>query len=197
MNEYDIRVLIYTVAADLEKEGFDVRESWCSTNDRVASFRIIKDGVEAECEYNLTYASGVKQAKLIEEDLVNTWCKKRQLNVVCPRPQKISLAVDFRPQIEKVIFNNPATIVFWKDGSKTITKCGELDIYDPEKGLAMCFAKRLLGNEGNYYNVFTEWLPKEEENDIEYGAPFDEPFRQVKEACNKLYDKIAAGNGGH
>ncbi len=97
--------------------------------------------------------------------------------------------------IDKVIFNDPATIVFWKDGSKTVTKCGKIDIYDPEKGLAMCFAKKLLGNEGNYYNVFTKWLPKEEESDVEYGAPFDEPpiYRQVKEACNKIYDKITDG----
>ncbi len=106
-------------------------------------------------------------------------------------------SIDCRCEIQKVIFNDPATIVIWKDGSKTVTKCCEHDIYDPEKGLAMCFAKRLLGNKGNYYNVFAKWLPKEEENDIEYGAPFDEPpiYRQVKEACNKIYDKIT--NGGY
>lgn len=75
------------------------------------------------------------------------------------------LELNFKNQIKKVIFNDPATIVFWKDGSKTVTKCGEMDIYDPEKGLAMCFAKRLLGNEGNYYNVFKQWLPREEDED--------------------------------
>ena len=30
--------------------------------------------------------------------------------------------------IKNVIFNPPATIVFWKDGTKTIVKCGEHDI---------------------------------------------------------------------
>lgn len=75
------------------------------------------------------------------------------------------LELNFKNQIKKVIFNDPATIVFWKDGTKTVTKCGEMDIYDPEKGLAMCFAKRLLGNEGNYYNVFKQWLPREEDED--------------------------------
>ncbi len=106
-------------------------------------------------------------------------------------------SIDCRREIEKVIFNDPATIVFWKDGSKTVTKCGERDIYDPEKGLAMCFAKKLLGNEGNYYNVFTKWLPKEEENYVEYGCPFDEPpiYRQLREVRDKIYDKIT--NGGY
>lgn len=56
------------------------------------------------------------------------------------------------PRIKKVIFHDPATIVFWMDGSKTVVKCGEGDAYDPEKGLAMAIAKRALGNEGNYYN---------------------------------------------
>lgn len=65
-------------------------------------------------------------------------------------------------QINKVIFNNPATIVFWKDGTKTIVKCGELDIYDPEKGLAMAISKKALGNQGNYFEVFKKWVPEEE-----------------------------------
>ena len=64
--------------------------------------------------------------------------------------------------IKKVIFNNPATIVFWSDGSKTVVK-SHLDDYDPEKGLAMAIAKKALGNEGNYYNVFKKWLPKDDE----------------------------------
>ena len=67
-----------------------------------------------------------------------------------------------RTMIKKVIFNNPATIVFWSDGSKTVVK-SYLDDYDPEKGLAMAIAKKALGNEGNYYNVFKKWLPKDDE----------------------------------
>lgn len=60
-------------------------------------------------------------------------------------------------EIENVIFNGPATIVFWSDGTKTIVKCNN-DLYDKEKGLAMAMVKKFLGNEGNYYNVFRKWL---------------------------------------
>jgi len=60
--------------------------------------------------------------------------------------------------IKKVIFNDPATIVFWEDGTKTVVKCGENDIFDPEKGLAMAIVKKTLGNEGNYYNAIKKWL---------------------------------------
>lgn len=61
------------------------------------------------------------------------------------------------PKIKKVIFNNPATIVFWADETKTIVKCQEKDIYDPEKGLAMAITKKALGNEGNYFETIKKW----------------------------------------
>ena len=63
--------------------------------------------------------------------------------------------------IVKVIFNDPATIVFWGDGTKTVVKAVN-ETFDPEKGLAMAIAKKHFGNNGNYYNVFRKWLPDEE-----------------------------------
>lgn len=65
-------------------------------------------------------------------------------------------------EIKNVIYNNPATIVFWSDGTKTVVKCGDYDVYDPEKGLAMAIAKKSLGNKYEYYETFKTWLPEEE-----------------------------------
>lgn len=48
--------------------------------------------------------------------------------------------------IKNVIFHEPATIVYWEDGSKTVVICQEGDIYDEEKGLAMAISKKALGN---------------------------------------------------
>ena len=64
--------------------------------------------------------------------------------------------------IKNVIFNDPATIILWNDGSKTVVKCGEDEVYDPEKGLAMAISKKVLGNKGNYYETFKKWLPEKE-----------------------------------
>lgn len=62
--------------------------------------------------------------------------------------------------ITKVIFNNPATIVLWSDGTKTVVKCDERDEFDPEKGLAMAICKKHFG--GGFYNdVFKKWIPEE------------------------------------
>jgi hypothetical protein len=68
------------------------------------------------------------------------------------------------PQIVNVIFNNPATIVMWSDGTKTIVKAQDGETYDPEKGLALAISKKALGNQGNYYNEFDKWLKEEENN---------------------------------
>ena len=69
------------------------------------------------------------------------------------------------PEIKDVIFNEPATIIIWKDGTKTVVKCQEGEGYDPEKGMAMAISKKALGNKGNYCEVFKKWLPEEEVND--------------------------------
>ena len=66
------------------------------------------------------------------------------------------------PEIKNVIFNDPATIVFWKDGTKTVVKCQDGDEFDPEKGLAMAIVKKAYGNKGSYCNKLKKWLPKEE-----------------------------------
>lgn len=64
-------------------------------------------------------------------------------------------------KIKNVIFNDPATIVFWADGTKTVVKCQDGDIFDPEKGLAMAISKKALGtnkSKGNFNDVFKKWL---------------------------------------
>lgn len=64
------------------------------------------------------------------------------------------------PSIKNVIFNDPATIVFWEDGTKTVVQTREDDNFDPEKGLAMAISKKMLGNKYEYYNIFKHWLKK-------------------------------------
>ena len=56
-----------------------------------------------------------------------------------------------------VIFNDPATIIIWSDGTKTIVKA-ENEPFDPEKGLAMAISKKVLGNKYDYYEVFKRYV---------------------------------------
>lgn len=76
----------------------------------------------------------------------------------------------FTVSIKKVIFNDPATIVFWSDGTKTVVKCADFDIFDPEKGLAMAICKKVYGK--RFHSVFKEFLP-EEDPKIPFSPFFD------------------------
>ncbi len=75
-----------------------------------------------------------------------------------------NIAYATRFVIEKVIFNKPATIVFWADGTKTVVKCQDGDVYSPETGIAMCFMKKALGNQSNFNNTFKKHIPAQLES---------------------------------
>lgn len=64
-------------------------------------------------------------------------------------------------EIVKVIFNEPATIIIWDDGTKTVVKAQKGEVFDKEKGLAMAVVKKAFGNNGNYYNEFKKWIPED------------------------------------
>lgn len=55
-------------------------------------------------------------------------------------------------EVEKVVYNPPATVVLWKDGTKTVVKCDSRDVYDKRTGLALCFMKKALGNKSRALN---------------------------------------------
>ena len=69
------------------------------------------------------------------------------------------------PKIKNVIYNPPATIVFWEDNTKTTVKQQPCDMgaeFDKEKGLAMAIVKKINGNKGNYNNIFSKWCGYDE-----------------------------------
>ena len=68
--------------------------------------------------------------------------------------------------IDRVIFNEPATIVLWRDGTKTVVKAVNEE-YDPEKGLAIAICKKVYGNKGNYFEVLKKHLKKYEPKYVE------------------------------
>lgn len=88
------------------------------------------------------------------EDMIDFLCnelKKNNTEQKKPKPKPLI------PGIKRVIFNAPATIVYWSDRTKTVVKADN-EPYNEEKGLAMAIAKKALGNESNYYEVFKKWI---------------------------------------
>ena len=66
-----------------------------------------------------------------------------------------------QPYIKRIIYRNPATIVFWSDDTKTVAKCSKYDKYDAEKGLSICVIKKLCGST-KVTNLFNHWIPTNE-----------------------------------
>lgn len=65
---------------------------------------------------------------------------------------------DNLPNISRVIFNNPATIVYWTDGTKTVVKCQPGDTFSAETGLMAAMLKRFMGNDNSYNKVINRCL---------------------------------------
>ena len=60
--------------------------------------------------------------------------------------------------IERVMYNAPRTIVFWNDGTKTSSTCGEHDSYNPEMGLAIAVLKKITSSEFTVRTLH-DWVP--------------------------------------
>ena len=72
---------------------------------------------------------------------------------------KLELPAMTKLSIKKIIFNGPATIVMWNDGSKTVVKCQPGEIMDAEKGIFAACAKKLLGTNISGSNYLEQIKP--------------------------------------
>jgi len=72
------------------------------------------------------------------------------------------------PFVKRVIISPPATIILWQDDTKTVCKCSEGDEFDAEKGIAMCFLKKMFGNPSQVRKFFDKWM---KENSVECYRP--------------------------
>lgn len=59
---------------------------------------------------------------------------------------------DTKFKAKRVIFNPPATVVLWADGTKTVVKCDPEDEFDVMTGVALCYMKKALGNKSGALN---------------------------------------------
>lgn len=57
------------------------------------------------------------------------------------------------PKVKRIIFNDPATIVFWEDGTKTVVKCMEGYEFSEYYGFVCALAKKLYGSNSKVVSV--------------------------------------------
>lgn len=111
----------------------------------------------------LTYTEkkmkGKTKVKLLDGS--EMWAGNNPVYVTYPLENELKIPViplTSRPTPKEVIFNPPATIVYWMDGTRTVVKCSEEDLFSEEVGFVMCFVKKCLGNKHSCSTYIREFL---------------------------------------
>lgn len=90
------------------------------------------------------------------------------------------------PKPVNIIYNPPATIVFWTDGTKTVVKCSAEDEYNEYYGFLCALGKKMFGTNSHLKKLIDE--------KAERHYPEDEFSKQI-EQLEKSTDKIAKAFG--
>lgn len=61
--------------------------------------------------------------------------------------------------IKRVFFNNPATVIYWSDDTRTVVKCQPGDDFNHELGFLLAVCKKVCGNNGRYNELLREYVP--------------------------------------
>ena len=99
-------------------------------------------------DINVNIKDSVYKAREVTLNCVGGDYPNLVIDVTLSPNNLVSNSTDAKPlSITNVIFNPPATIIFWSDGTKTVVKCDcSKEDYDPEKGIAMAISKKMIGN---------------------------------------------------
>lgn len=92
--------------------------------------------------------------------------------------------------IDKVIFNPPATIVFWLDGTKTVVKCKEGEEFSEWAGIALCLAKKLYGP--NFHKIFKTHCsdPEKTVNDMTDEEITEAAYDEVSHSAEEAFKSV-------
>lgn len=185
MSTRNIKWKVYNIETESSTDGRFIHATLIGTPDPIfcGTFRDVENDLQKHLD---TYMAQDDRTMYVTNDIANArylWAKQNPY---------IRQSI---PSIKNVVFNDPATIVMWADGTKTVVKCQEGDTFDPEKGLAMAIVKKAYGNKGNYCNQIKKWTkPYEEEQDeaaklaamAQFNNPFEEAIKKLKELSKVL-----------
>lgn len=102
-----------------------------------------------ETEKDLIYGTTTPEAKEMLIEAINKMCYQLGTKEP-PKPFYGGCYYDRdfnKVYIKEVIYNDPAVVVYWSDGSKTTAKRDPLDTWDSEKGLLLCVVKKLVNSD--------------------------------------------------
>ena len=131
-------------------------------------------------------------AKHYEDSIVKMYSilkSKRDTTMSQERNMRNMLTGRLMPKIDKIIYNGPATIIFWDDGSKTVVKADNDCVQDKTTGVAMAIAKKYVGNR---YSSLEKLATSGEDQENKSKVKRSNAFNEI---CNWLVDLRALLNG--
>lgn len=139
-------------------------------NDRIVNMELSDDLLE-----NLYAALVDGHEKLIQE-------KKQRDEKVRRRFNENSVN-----QIKRVKYDKPWTIVWWKDGQITRSKCAENDVWSESAGFNACVAKRYFQTAGAYNKVLKTYCKNDGNggNGSQYKHGYQSGYEDGFEAAKK------------
>lgn len=141
-----------------------------NVNDRIVNMELSDDLLE-----NLYAALVDEHEKLIQE-------KKQRDEKVRRRFNENSVN-----QIKRVKYDKPWTIVWWKDGDVTRSKCADSDVYSESAGFNACVAKRYFQTAGAYNKVLKTYCKNDGNggNGSQYKHGYQSGYEDGFEAAKK------------
>lgn len=85
------------------------------------------------------------------------------------------------PRPVKIIYNPPATIVLWTDGTKTVVKCCEEDEYNEYYGFLCALGKKMFGTNSHLKKLIDEKAERHYPED-----EFSKQIEQLSKSMNKI-----------
>lgn len=100
--------------------------------------------------------------------------------------------------IDRVIYHDPATIIYWKDHTKTVVKCADGFEYDEVIGFLMCILRKTLN--GRQYTKLCDAMAKPyairkmRHDEASMAKKREEMSNQVRSRIDILEDEVDALN---
>ena len=123
---------------------------------------------------------------------------KAQLEEVLLAPSPFGVVKNSKhlPTPKRIIFNPPRTIVLWQDGTKTIVKCGEGDIYSQEMGYCMAFVRKVYGSRRKFKKLLVDVGVEQKEKPVVTKADGGKRVEKPQKP-KAVYAKMTYPNNGY
>lgn len=99
--------------------------------------------------------------------------------------------------VSKIIFNPPATIVFWEDGTKTVVKCSAEDEFNEYYGFLAALGKKVYESNSQIKKLFdkkAEWHENKKDEKDRFDVSMDALGEVLKYLCTGTFDRYDGNN---